>query len=394
MFIKNKYFKIIFLNISILGVLIISFLLALETVLRIKASILSLRGGERIVSGDKYCYDTDIKPYGYCPLITHTKDVSREGLDYKLVEVYVDKLGGRVGSPEKQKINPKIYSNFLIGDSMVQADEIPFQKTIQGLSRNNIDKSKHIYGIGVGSWNSNQYSQVLNKLLKTNSNYSFFLSPNDFFPNYSLSSWKQSKPFIYKYSRAIRWVYRKIRPAVIKIANNNNDSFQRVLHKSIITSYKDCAAFKSKDFQKIKLQTRVDHLVFSKHHSCWPEKYRISVDHSIKELTNMGKKIYKNKSSSRFFIVPFAISFKNEQTKGRLNNTYYFPSDKGISQRGLAEYLTEKINFPVIDLEPPIKKEILKIRKNCSSCVNNFYLKYDGHLNANGKQFLFNKYFK
>ena len=204
----------------------------------------------------------------------------------------------------------------------------------------------------------------------------------------------QSKRFFFKYSRAIRWVYTKIRPTVIKVVNNNNSSFQRVLNKSIITSYKDCSVFKSNDFQRIKFQTRVDHLVFSKHHSCWPEKYRISVDHSIKELTNMGEKIYNNNSSLRFFIVPFAISFKNEQNKGRLNNTFNFPSDKAISQRGLAEYLTEKINFPVIDLENPIKKEISKIRRNCSSCVNNFYLKYDGHLNANAKEFLFNKYFK
>ena len=32
----------------------------------------------------------------------------------------------------------------------------------------------------MGSWNSNQYSQVLNKLIKKDSKYNFFLAPNDF----------------------------------------------------------------------------------------------------------------------------------------------------------------------------------------------------------------------
>ena len=173
MLLKEKYLKMIFLNLSILGILIISFILALETLLQVKALIRSARGGERIIPGIKYCRDNVIKPYVYCSLISHTKDVSQEELDYKLVQVYVDKLGGRVGSIENQKIDPKIYNNFLIGDSFVQADEIPFQKTIQGLSRNNIDKSKHIYGIGAGSWNSNQYLQVLNKL-ENNANYNFY----------------------------------------------------------------------------------------------------------------------------------------------------------------------------------------------------------------------------
>ena len=393
MLLKEKYLKMIFLNLSILGILIISFILALETLLQVKALIRSARGGERIIPGIKYCRDNVIKPYGYCSLISHTKDVSQEELDYKLVQVYVDKLGGRVGSIENQKIDPKIYNNFLIGDSFVQADEIPFQKTIQGLSRNNIDKSKHIYGIGAGSWNSNQYLQVLNKLLKNNANYNFLLSPNDYFPNYSLSSWNQSKRFFLKYSRALRWIYAKIRPYVIKISNNNNLSFHRVLEETIVTSFRDCSSFESSDFERIKFQARTDHLVFSKHHSCWPEKYKISVDHSVKELKDIGETIYKSNSNVRFFILPFSISFKNEQTKGRLFNSFNFPIDKAISHRGLAEYLIAKLEYPVIDLENPIKQEIIKIRKKCPDCVNNFYLKYDGHLNPKAQKFLFDNYF-
>ena len=104
MLLKEKYLKMIFLNLSILGILIISFILALETLLRIKALIRSARGGERIIPGIKYCHDNVIKPYGYCSLINHTKDVKPRELDYKLVQVYVDKLGGRVGSLKTKKL--------------------------------------------------------------------------------------------------------------------------------------------------------------------------------------------------------------------------------------------------------------------------------------------------
>ena len=127
---------------SILSSLIIVFVLALEALLQIKASIRNLRGGERTIPGVKYCYDAEIKPYGYCSLITHTKDVSNEGLDYSVVEIYVDKLGGRVDSAKNQNIDPKNFNNFLIGDSFVQADEVPFANTIQGLSRKYEKKRK------------------------------------------------------------------------------------------------------------------------------------------------------------------------------------------------------------------------------------------------------------
>ena len=245
----------------------------------------------------------------------------------------------------------------------------------------------------MGSWNSNQYSQVLNKLIKKDSKYNFFLAPNDFFPNYPLSSWKQSKRFFMKYSRAIRWIYGKLRPSIIKIVNGNNNSFQRVIDDTVNTSFKDCSAFKTDDYSKIKSQFRTDHLVFSKHYSCWPRNYKISVDHTIKELTNIGNKIYKNNSNLRFFMVPQSITFKHEQTKGRLYDYYNFPSNKAITQKGLAKYLKANLKFPLIDLETDMKNEIQKIRNNCIDCYDNFYLKYDGHLNSKAHKFLFDKYF-
>ena len=91
MFKSKKYLKIIFLNLSIFSLFVISLLLVLETVLRLKATIRNLRGGERTIPGVKYCNDADIKPYAYCSKITHTTNVSREKLDYKIVNVYVDK---------------------------------------------------------------------------------------------------------------------------------------------------------------------------------------------------------------------------------------------------------------------------------------------------------------
>ena len=389
----KKNIKFIFINLGVLSSLLLVCLSLLEIFLQIKASIRNYRGGERTITNVKYCYDEIIKPYGYCSLITHKKDVSNEGLDYKIVNVFVDELGGRVDSKINQKINPKTYNNFLIGDSYVQADEIPFEKTIQGLSRINKNKSKHIYGIGVGSWNTNQYLQVVNKLKKTNAKYSIFISPNDVFPNYSLSSYKQSKKFFLKYSRSIKWIYSKVRFLVIRIVNGNNLSFQKVLNKTINTAYTDCSAFNSKDYRNIKIQTRTDHLIFSKHHSCWPDIYKKSVNHSINELKLSANLIKENESNIRVFIVPFSISFKNEHTIGRMADFYRFPSGISISHKGLSEYLNQNLPLEVIDLEPVFQKELLRVKKNCSSCDNYFYLKHDGHLNPKAHRFLYEKYF-
>ena len=111
-------------------------------------------------------------------------------------------------------------------------------------------------------------------------------------------------------------------------------------------------------------------------------------------MIKIGNLISQKNSSTRFFMVPQSITFKYEQTKGRLTDIYNFPSDIAITQKGLSEYLAANLDYIVIDLEPDIKNEIIKIRKDCSNCENNFYLEYDGHLNSYAQEFLYEKYFK
>ena len=388
----KKEIKIIFINIGVLVSSIIGCLIVLEVSLQLKAIIRNFSGGERTQA--KYCYDEIIKPYGYCSLIIHKKNVENENLDYKSVDIFVDRLGGRVDSKINQNVNPNIYNNFLIGDSYVQADEIPVEKTIQGLSRLNKNESDDIYGIGVGSWNTNQYLQVVKQLNKPNARFSIFISPNDLFPNFSLSSLRQSNNFFLKYSRSIKWIYGKLRFIIIKAVNTNHSEFQRVLDKAINTEYKDCSAFNSKDYLKIKYQTRTDHLIFSKHHSCWPDFYKKSVDHSINELKMVSILITDKNSDIRGFIIPFSISFVNEQTKGRMFSNYRYPSSKAVSHKGLSDYLTQNLPFQVIDLEPVFEKELLRVKNNCSSCDNHFYLKNDGHFTPLAHKFIYDKYFK
>ena len=388
---KNKNLKLIGVNFIVFIFLITGFTIFLEILLQLKSQITILRGGQKNIQNIQYCYDEIIKPYSICSFKSITKDVSREDLNYKFVEMHIDSLGGRVKSNLYKKKDPKLYRNFLIGDSFIMASDIPFEKTIQGISRNKLNKSDHIYGIGAGSWNTNQYSQVVNYLIKENAKYNIFLYSNDFTPNFSLTSWRQSKRLFLKI-KSFAWIYGKLRPLILNYVNSNDEAFKKVMYQTINTSFDDCSAFKNKYYEKIKKQQRTDHLVFSKHHSCWPKVYKLSVDHSLDELINIGNIINSRNSSIRYFIVPISFAYKNENTKGR--DYFLVPSSESISQKGLNEYILENLPFYTIDLEPVIRKEILKIRKDCPQCLNQFYLKYSAHWNSKAHEFIYKKYFQ
>ena len=103
-----------------------------------------------------------------------------------------DKYGGRISCNEDPNdLTFKDYDIFIIGDSFIQADELPYEETIYGLfnKKSNINKA---YGFGMASWNSSQFLSAINAINEKGTHYDIFLFWNDFAPSSSRSRLGQS----------------------------------------------------------------------------------------------------------------------------------------------------------------------------------------------------------
>ena len=123
-----------------------------------------------------------------------------------LVQEYLKKIFGKSNLYESASI-------FIIGDSFIQAEEIPYEETFYGrINSESKDNTLKAYGMGFGSWNSIQYLKVINLINKKNSIYDIYLFGNDFTPSYARSSFREQK----------------------KITKENQFNLRKLLSKSIL----------------------------------------------------------------------------------------------------------------------------------------------------------------
>ena len=118
-----------------------------------------------------FCYD-EFLLYNYCPNSRHVRI-----LENKKIVTYINEFGI---SYDKKRINQTSESKIVIlGDSFIQADEIPTEKRIANYFLE--DEIKTIQ-IGYGSWNPYQYENIFNKFeFHEEATFLIFLMSNDFF---------------------------------------------------------------------------------------------------------------------------------------------------------------------------------------------------------------------
>lgn len=355
---------------------------------------------------NSYCKNIKINQiqfkYGPCPNTITTRMRSK---DYPIIREtisFTDSLGGRVNEKSLgQKFEKNKFNIYLIGDSFIQADEIPYEKTVFGLINNNANNKTLLkaYGFGYASWNTEEYLKSIKAINATNSKYDIYLFANDFLPSYgrsryaslknkSISSDKKYLKNFVKYFVNKSFTLRKLKDIYI------SQKFKK--------SYQDFWIIYSKDENKCKLLKEnknklslvlVDHLYYSLSYKCWEEIHKESYKIVLNDINNMKKEARKRNSKIRFIYIPTGFSIKGENFPGRTIYPYNIENDKELVLTGLKEQLKKDIGENFVDLYEPIKIHISKLKKNidCSkrNCNNVLYYGYDGHFNEKGHIFLY-----
>lgn len=351
------------------------------------------------------CYNLNLNgiqfEYGSCP---NNKFERKKSEDYPLIPKtlsYTDSLGGRV---DKKSFGKKFKKNefnlFLIGDSFIHADELPYEKTVYGIINNSIN-SKHLnaYGFGYSSWNTEEYLNSIKAINANNSFYDIFLFPNDITPSYGKSrygSLKKKSNFLpsntnknfFKKRLEKTIIFQKLRDIYLskkstRITQNFWSKYEKEKNKCQFLE-------NNKNYLSPRL---VDYIYFSLPYKCWTEIHKKAYKLVLQDINNMKEEAEKRNSRIRIIYLPAAFSFKGENFPGRTHYYYGLPKNIEIKTTGLTEKLENDIGNIFIDLEEPIRAELSKKRlnKDClkENCNNFLYYPYDAHLNEDGHKFLY-----
>jgi hypothetical protein len=85
----------------------------------------------RLVDNPETCKDSHTT-YGYCANFGEGRDVSRDIPGAHNLRITIDELGGPQ-PPDQTPVYPADAAVFVIGDSFIKADELPYEQTLCGL---------------------------------------------------------------------------------------------------------------------------------------------------------------------------------------------------------------------------------------------------------------------
>jgi len=322
--------------------------------------------------------------YGYCK----EKNLQVKNLDTnEFINLYIDE--NKIEYDLNQGPFKISNSDFIIiGDSMIQADEINITHRMGQSLRN---KGYQSIEIGYSSWNPYQYERLLDKYnFNENSTFFIFLFWNDFSSNYNMSYFQTYKKYGDSYPKKNKKITSKFKVLSIYLIEhsffirslfdiyNNLNEVEDLNKKTKVTildnhnkgNHLDCNYVDNMEPNSLIY----DIISFSKDSSCWSELLNLSVNETIKSLHRFEEKIPLN-SKVFYILAPAGHAFKNENTIGRSNEWFSVPNDISITQIGLKNRLQKE--FTIIDLE-----DILKSQKNTAQ-KDFYYFPKDGHWTKN-----------
>lgn len=322
--------------------------------------------------------------YNYCPNIK-TMNSNHAADGKQLIEIEVDELGGRIKIGSKSTLVKA--SNFLIGDSFIQADEMAYDQTIYGIWNTQVENTA--YGLGYSSWNPIQYFDAIKRIGKTNSHYYIFLVINDVMPGYERSVISElnnkDRSFIINFFRE-RLTFKALSLFKTKLLNllNTSSSGSEINTMKIISNnfsakkVQDCSALAELEGSNYSTKLGYDYIVFSKRYECWPKIHRKAFD-EFSSITKDIESYVLNDLSSRitFIWVGAGWSHKNQNSIGRLNTEYGFSSTISVTQQGLGDAFRKR--FPkakILDTEKIIAADLALCSKDCT---DKYFYAVDGH---------------
>jgi hypothetical protein len=349
--------------------------------------------------------------YGYCPNIIDVNRTS-EADGAETVYAYTNAIGQRISLWDYyisgSELSNKTPDHVFIGDSFIQADEMPFSDTFYGQLKDNYD----VEAFGFSSWNIIQYTDIIEKIRFKDTHYHIFVMMNDITPDYDRSVYRQAqenpekKLDVAMPERSIGDIWadafqaslfvktRKMVAGLIGQEKISEDPTatkpegswpimrQDVLNRDTINNCTDLQAIADiwGDYPGY------DYAVYAKHHSCWSQTHKDAADAAISALQTLNVLVQSLNSKMTVYLVPAGWSFKNQNTNGRIYaDNYFFSADTEVTIEPLFNYLADKM--PDIELET-METVLLPMLQECTHCQNIMYLADDGHWTPETHAFL------
>jgi hypothetical protein len=346
---------------------------------------------------DKYLH------HKYCPEISHKTEMKYPDSGEVVVN-YINKSSNRVSGVEEMGAFTDLssYDIVNIGDSFLQADEIPYEYTLSRFLE--AGTGKKALQVGMGSWAPiNFYAWLKHNPLPHRVEVNMFVMTNDVLPNYANTNRNYYKlgnlnssgelefddfsfiwgifgksDFAGKLKHALVMnsaIYRLLLRFKTKFNENKQNKdvpSPRVFSGKLTKPIADCTSIKNYD--DISTRTR-DYVLLAFELKCWDEDLLDSVDSAIRDLRKSIREVNKVEGKIRIFIIPAGFAFEDENHAGKTHQKYRMKEDAVITSEPLVEYISMQLkdmSIEVISLEKVIKN--LKLTNE-----NKFYFIRDGH---------------
>ncbi|MEP3891364.1 MAG: hypothetical protein ABJN69_12970 [Hellea sp.] len=323
--------------------------------------------------------DTTLTLYDYCPDTRHIRIMDTKDRIVPFVN-YINK--NRRSTYKSAKSKPKVSeegSVYLIGDSFIQADEMPIKDRFEHHLRT---KGYDVQAYGYSSWNSLQFQKIVDSLdLKPSDNIYIFSMTNDFTPDFSRSTLKteweeksnETNPSVKigKLATYKKYSFLKLRYDGLKKSRRRKQG--SVTNKQTVIShdssnYDDCASLPAPEQTASKLAH--NYLELSKDDACWSQHVKDSVDLNVRILSETVSLANAKGATVKILLVPAGWAYKNQNTIGRQHKIYQFPQSITVTQSGLTNYLKDN-GLPITDL--------YEILQPYNKSPNTLHYAVDGH---------------
>jgi hypothetical protein len=350
------------------------------------------------------CPDTHLH-HTYCPEISHKRQMSPDD-GGETVFNFINKSSIRVSGPEGMDTvtNVPDYDVINIGDSMLQADEIPYEYTLSRFLE--AATGKKVLQVGMGSWAPvNFYAWLKQNQLRQGVEVNIFVHLNDLIPNYALSNlnyyrlgtlddenelvfadfnpvWRifENIEFASRLKHALVMnsaIYRYFLRMKTKLKEKKlkkNVSLPRLFSDVLTEPIADCS--RKKKYEDIATET-LNYVRFAFSIDCWDKELRKYVDSGVSDLRKSIMEVNKVGGKTRIFIVPAAWAFEGEGSAGKKHPAYKMQENTIITAEPVVNYVAMKTadtSVEVISMEKVIRDFKKQTQKK-------LYFPKDGHWN-------------
>jgi hypothetical protein len=355
---------------------------------------------------DKYLH------HMYCPKISHRKKLSARDGGETIIS-YVNKSSVRVAGMEDMgtTTNTSDFDIINIGDSLLQADEVLYEKTLSRILES--ATGKKVLQVGMGGWAPvNFYAWLKLNPLRPGVSVNIFVTPNDILPNDGLSNlnfhrlgtldknnnliFGDSSPVwsifdeigfaahlkhTLQMNSVLYRVFVRVRTHLRKKTPQQNIFSPSIFSDVLTTPVTDCNRMSKYD--NIAVKTR-DYVRLAFDLNCWDEELREHVDSGIEDLRKATQIVMKRKGTVHIFLAPPVLAFEDEGVNIKTRDKFKMTQNAAITSEPLLRYITAKladIPVKVVFLEKIIREKKLTEKEK-------FFFLEDSHWNKRMNRFL------